>query len=199
MRHKVSGKQLCIKEDHRRAMIRNLAAGLFEHGQIETTMPKAKMVQPFIEKLITTAKQKTLASRRLIASKLPDRKVFAWIADPNVPEARKTSEFWELPSVNSIEFNRYGEVRKAPRLLEHLITKVAPKFADRAGGYTRIIKLDKRRVGDATDLVLLQLVGSESGSQIGGRAGHRRKRADKRAAFAAKKRKEIADKPAAAA
>ncbi|MFM7809302.1 MAG: 50S ribosomal protein L17, partial [Planctomycetota bacterium] len=135
MRHKVSGKQLCIKEDHRRALIRNLAAGLFEHGQIETTMAKAKMVQPFVEKLITTAKQKTLATRRQVTSKLPDRKVFAWIADPNVPEARKSSEFWELPPVDAIEFNRYGDVRKAPRLVEHLLTKVAPKFADRAGGY----------------------------------------------------------------
>jgi len=197
MRHKVSGKQLCIKEDHRRAMIRNLAAGLFEHGQIETTMAKAKMVQPFVEKLITTAKQKTLASRRQVTSKLPDRKVFAWIADPNVPEARKSSEFWELPAADAIEFNRYGEVRKAPRLVEHLLTKVAPKFADRAGGYTRIVKLDKRRVGDGTDLVLLQLVGSESGSQISGRAGHRRKRADKRAAFAKKAKEAAAAKKAA--
>lgn len=197
MRHKVSGKQLCIKEDHRRAMIRNLAAGLFEHGQIETTMAKAKMVQPFVEKLITTAKQKTLASRRQVTARLPDRKVFAWIADPNVPEARKSSEFWELPAVESIEFNRYGEVRKAPRLVEHLLTKVAPKFADRAGGYTRIVKLDKRRVGDGTDLVLLQLVGSESGSQISGRAGHRRKRADKRAAFAKKAKEAAAAKKAA--
>ena len=197
MRHKVSGKQLCIKEDHRRAMIRNLAAGLFEHGQIETTMAKAKMVQPFVEKLITTAKQKTLASRRQVTAKLPDRKVFAWIADPNVPEARKSSEFWELPSADAIEFNRYGEVRKAPRLVEHLLTKVAPKFADRAGGYTRIVKLDKRRVGDGTDLVLLQLVGSESGSQISGRAGHRRKRADKRAAFAKKAKEAAAAKKAA--
>ena len=198
MRHKVSGKQLCIKEDHRRAMIRNLAAGLFEHGQIETTMAKAKMVQPFVEKLITTAKQRTLASRRQVTARLPDRKVFAWIADPNVPEARKSSEFWELPAAESIEFNRYGEVRKAPRLVEHLLTKVAPKFADRAGGYTRIVKLDKRRVGDGTDLVLLQLVGSESGSQISGRAGHRRKRADKRAAFAKKVKEAAAAKKVAA-
>ena len=173
MRHKVSGKQLCIKEDHRRAMIRNLAAGLFEHGQIETTMAKAKMVQPFVEKLITTAKQKTLASRRQVTARLPDRKVFAWIADPNVPEARKSSEFWELPAVESIEFNRYGEVRKAPRLVEHLLTKVAPKFADRAGGYTRIVKLDKRRVGDGTDLVLHASLtsGSDPVASVTGSAG----------------------------
>ncbi len=193
MRHKVAGKQLCLKEDHRRAMIRNLAAGLFEHGQIETTLPKAKMVQPFIEKLITTAKTKSLTTRRQLLMKLPDRKVFAWIADPNVPESRKTSEYWELPSVDSIEFNRFGEVRKSPRLIEHILTRVAPRYKDRAGGYTRIIKQDKHRIGDATMLVILQLVGSESGSQVSGREGHRRKVSNRRSAFAAKKRKEIAE------
>ena len=64
MRHRVFGKQLCLKEDHRRAMLRNLAAGLFEHGQIETTIPKAKAVQPFVEKLITMAKRSGLTMRR---------------------------------------------------------------------------------------------------------------------------------------
>ena len=49
MRHKVSGKQLCIKEDHRRAMIRNLAAGLFEHGQIETTMAMSGEMVPLVQ------------------------------------------------------------------------------------------------------------------------------------------------------
>ena len=77
MRHRIFGKQLCVKSDHRRAMLRNLAAGLFEHGQIETTLPKAKAVQRYVEKLITMAKTKNLANRRQITSKLTDRKVFA--------------------------------------------------------------------------------------------------------------------------
>ena len=192
MRHKISGKQLCIKEDHRRAMLRNLAAGLFEHGQIETTMAKAKAVQPFVEKLITAAKSKTLATRRLLQSRLNDRKVFAWVADPNVPEARKTSDFWELPSADAIEFNRYGELRKSPRLIQHLLTKVAPLYKDRAGGYTRIVKLDKRRLGDATDLVVLQLVGNEEGPQVKGRKSTRRANADKRTAFAKKAKEKAA-------
>ena len=89
MRHRVFGKQLCVKEDHRRAMLRNLAAGLFEHGQIETTIPKAKAVQPFVEKLITMAKQSSLASRRAIESRINDRAVFAWIKDPNTKEEKK--------------------------------------------------------------------------------------------------------------
>ncbi len=189
MRHRITGKQLCVKSDHRRAMLRNLAAGLFEHGQIETTLPKAKAVQRYVEKIITMAKTKSLANRREVTSKLTDRKVFGWIADPNVKEARKTSQFWQLPAASEIEFNRYGELRKAPRLIEHIFKNVAPLFKDRPGGYTRIVKLDKHRLGDASDLVLLQLVGQEGGPQVSGRKSTRRSIADRRTAFAAKVRK----------
>lgn len=186
MRHRVFGKQLCVKEDHRRAMLRNLAAGLFEHGQIETTIPKAKAVQPFVEKLITMAKRSGLASRREVAARLNDRAVFSWVADPNTTEDKKNAhQLWDLPEASSIEFNRYGELRKSPRLVQHLMSKVAPLYADRAGGYTRIIKLDKRRVGDQTDLCILQLVGKEEGPQVSGRRSNRRRTADKRTAFAA--------------
>ncbi|MDZ4753190.1 MAG: 50S ribosomal protein L17 [Phycisphaerae bacterium] len=190
MRHRIAGKQLCVKSAHRRAMLRNLAAGLFEHGQIETTLPKAKAVQRFVEKLITIARTKSLASRRLLVSRLTDRKLFAWVADPNVKDPnKKASAFWDLPAEKDIEFNRYGELRKSPRLVEHVLTKVAPLFANRPGGYTRIIKLDKHRLGDASDLVLLQLVGKEDGPQVSGRKSNRRATADKRTAFAAKIRK----------
>jgi len=197
MRHRVFGKQLCVKEDHRRAMLRNLAAGLFEHGQIETTLPKAKAVQPFVEKLITMAKRSGLSTRRAIASRINDRAVFAWVADPNTKEEKKNMHnLWDLPSEDAIEFNRYGELRKAPRLVQHLMSKVAPLYADRAGGYTRIIKLDKRRVGDQTDLCILQLVGKEIGPQVSGRRSNRRRMADKRTAYAAEVRKKGAE-PAA--
>ena len=194
MRHRVFGKQLCVKEDHRRAMLRNLAAGLFEHGQIETTIPKAKAVQPVVEKLITMAKQSGLASRRAIESRINDRAVFAWIKDPNTKEEKKNlHNLWDLPAEDAIEFNRYGELRKAPRLVQHLISKVAPLYADRPGGYTRIIKLDKRRVGDQTDLCILQLVGKEEGPQVSGRRSNRRRVADKRTAYAAEARKKAAE------
>lgn len=198
MRHRVQGKQLSIKEDHRRAMLRNLAAGLFEHGQIETTLPKAKAVQPFVEKLITIAKRRTLVARRAVTSRINDRAIHAWVADPNVKSERKQSEFWDLPKESDIEFNRYGELRKAPRLIEHLMTKVAPLFADRAGGYTRIIKIGKHRLGDGSDLVVLQLVGRESGSNASGRRSTRRATADRRTAYAAKLRKAGTAKAAAA-
>ena len=75
MRHRIYGKQLNRKSAHRTAMLRNLAAGLFEHGQIETTLPKAKAVQGFAEKLITLAKTKSLHSRRQLERKINDRNI----------------------------------------------------------------------------------------------------------------------------
>ncbi|MCA9285159.1 MAG: 50S ribosomal protein L17 [Phycisphaerales bacterium] len=190
MRHRIHGKQLCLKSNHRKAMLRNLAAGLFEHGQIETTLPKAKAVQPFVEKLITMAKRRGLTTRRQIESKLNDRRIHAWVADPNVKrEDKKTNPHFELPEPSEIEFNRYGELRKAPRLVQHLLAKVAPLFDDRAGGYTRIVKTGRHRLGDGTDLVILQLVGREEGPQISGRRSTRRATADRRTAYAAKVRK----------
>jgi large subunit ribosomal protein L17 len=197
MRHRVFGKQLCVKEDHRRAMLRNLAAGLFEHGQIETTLPKARAVQPFVEKLITMAKRSGLSARRAVESRINDRAVFAWVADPNTKDEKKNMhQLWDLPAADAIEFNRYGELRKAPRLVQHLMSRVAPLYADRAGGYTRIVKLDKRRVGDQTDLCILQLVGKEDGAQVSGRRSNRRRTADKRTAYAAKARDNGAAKAA---
>jgi large subunit ribosomal protein L17 len=167
-------------------MLRNLAAGLFEHGQIETTLPKAKAVQPFVEKIITIAKRGGFNARKRIEQMINDRKIHVWVADPNVPDSAKQNDHFDLPSEDSIEFNRYGEVRKAPRLVQHILTAVAPKFADRDGGYTRIVKIGKRRLGDGTDLVVLQLVGEEEGPQIGGGDSRRRTQKQRRRDFAAK-------------
>ena len=186
MRHRIHGKQLCRDSEHRTAMLRNLAAGLFEHGQIETTLPKAKAVQPFVEKIITIAKRGGFNARNRIEQMINDRKIHVWVADPNVPDSAKQNDHFDLPSEDSIEFNRYGEVRKAPRLVQHILTVVAPKFADRDGGYTRVIKIGKRRLGDGTDLVILQLVGEEEGPQVGGNDSHRRTQKQRRRDFAAK-------------
>ena len=188
MRHRVYGRRLSRDTEHRRAMLRNLAAGLFEHGQIETTLPKAKAVQPFVERIITIAKRGTFRARRQIEARLNDRRIHGWVADDNVPPARKDNPYFELPDASEIEFNRYGEIRKAPRLVQHIMTKVAPLFADRDGGYTRIVKLGKHRLGDGADVVLLQLVGLEEGPQVGGAGSARRRQADRRAAVAARKR-----------
>lgn len=170
-------------------MFRNLAAGLFEHGQIETTLPKAKAVQPFIEKIITLAKKGTFNARREIERRLNDRKIYAWVADPNVPDSKKDNPYFDLPDEGDIEFNRYGEVRKAPRLVQHIMTQVAERFQDRDGGYTRIVRTGRNRLGDGGDIVVLQFVGEEEGPEVGGDRSVRRDQANRRAAFAAKRRK----------
>ena len=79
--------------------------------------------------------------------------------------------------------NRYGELRKAPKVVKHIFDHIAPRFAERAGGYTRIVKLGRHRIGDGTELCLLQFVGNEDGPEIGGKPSTRRRKADKRTAF----------------
>ncbi|MCZ6836714.1 MAG: bL17 family ribosomal protein, partial [Planctomycetota bacterium] len=88
MRHRIHGRQFNRDSDHRSAMMKNLAAGLFEHGQIETTLAKAKAVAPFVEKIITIAKLGTYGARRRIEAKLNDRLIHGWVADSNVPDSR---------------------------------------------------------------------------------------------------------------
>ncbi|MFK7959954.1 MAG: 50S ribosomal protein L17 [Phycisphaerales bacterium] len=196
MRHQIYGRTLGRDTQHRRAMLRNLAAGLFEHGQIETTLPKAKAVQGFVEKIITTARKGGLHARRQVESTLTDRRIHAWVADPSVPDSRKDNAWFDLPSEDDIKFNRYGDLKKAPRLVQHVMTVIAPMFTDRDGGYTRIIRTGRHRLGDGTDLVLLQLVGQEDGPAIGGELSGRRRKADRRTAYLAELRKAA---PAAAA
>jgi len=182
-------------------MLRNIAAGLFEHGQIVTTIPKAKAVAPFVEKIITLAKQGDLASRRRVIAKMGgDRLGFDWLyVAKGATEAEKdavqklrdhTTGFFELPDSSEVERNRYGELRSAPKIVKHIFDHIAPRFADRAGGYTRIVKLGRKRIGDGTELCVLQFVGNEDGAEIGGRPSTRRRIGDKRTAFYAKLRKE---------
>jgi large subunit ribosomal protein L17 len=152
-----------------------------------------------VEKIITKAKKGTLASRRHITSVINDRNIFVWVADPNVKDWKKDNPFFELPDASEVEFNRYGETRKAPRLVQHIMKTIAPMFADRDGGYTRIVKMGRHRQGDGSGVVVLQLVGKEEGPELGGNVSRRRAQADKRTAFAAKLRKGAAATPEAEA
>ena len=109
--------------------------------------------------------------------------------------ADRAAKFFDVPDGAQVERNRYGELRKAPKLVKHIFENIAPRFKDRAGGYTRIVKLGKARIGDGGELCLIQFVGAEDGPEIGGRPSTRRRQADRRTAFAAKVRKAIAEKP----
>ena len=72
MRHRVSGRKLGRTSSHRTAMFRNMAAALIKHEQITTTLPKAKELRPYVEKLITLAKRGGLSNRRLAHARLLD-------------------------------------------------------------------------------------------------------------------------------
>ena len=85
MRHKISGRKLQRSSGHRRALLRNLAAALIKHEQIVPTVPKAKELRPYVEKLITLAKNGGLSNRRLAHARLLDeaqeRKLFDVLAE----------------------------------------------------------------------------------------------------------------------
>lgn len=116
MRHRIFGKKLSRDESHRKALLKNLAISLVEHGSVTTTLAKAKYVKPFFEKLLTKARVKS---------------------QPVVRELRK----------------RLGNEVAVRKLIE----EVAPKFAKRPGGYTRIVKLANRD-GDNAQMARLELV-----------------------------------------
>lgn len=169
-RHLVRGRQLSRDTEHRIALRRNLVQSLFEHGKIRTTLPKAKEVKAFAEKLITLAKKGLAAdtagqvlARRRVLQQLNDRR----LVDEN------------------FDFIEEGPVKT---VVQRLFAEIAPKFKGRSGGYTRIIKTSDFRIGDGGDIVVLQLVSEEQAPKGTARrsAGLRRKKAEKRKAFAGK-------------
>ena len=157
MRHRVAGRQLSRNTSHRRALRMNMASSLFEHGAIRTTVAKAKELRIFVERLITLAKKGTLHARRMVISKMRDRDIYV------LNESKTDTDLADKTVV------------------QKLFDEIAPRYASRPGGYTRIIRLAERRLGDAGMQVILQLVeetkvvtnDAESGSR-------RRRRASKR-------------------
>ena len=176
--HMIRGRQLSRDTEHRKALRRNLAQSLFEHGKVRTTLPKAKEVRAFAEKLITLARRNNLTARRRVIQLMQDRRV----TDED-QEFIKNEKGTELTVVH------------------RLFNDIAPKFGDRQGGYTRIIKLPKWRIGDAGSLVLLQLCTEESAPKGSARrsAGLRRKRNERRHQFASKAVKKTSKPEAEAA
>lgn len=183
MRHRIAGYQLSRDAEDRRALRRNLAIALFTYGQITTTLPKAKSVQPFVERLITFARKGDLASRRRVIADLGnDRIIVKGEDDPDVKR------------------NKYGELVDGPRLVKRLFDEIGPRYSDRPGGYTRIIKLARHRIGDGSSLVVLQLVSKDdTGPQVSGKRATRFRKAQRRAEFANKVRKGKEEAGAAAA
>jgi len=134
MRHRVAGRQLSRNSAHRRAMRRNMAQSLIEHETISTTIQKAKELKPFVEKLITLAKRGKLQHRRRAISLLGNRRIVA--LEDGAPVQKGT-------------------------VIGKLFSDLGPRYLDRPGGYSRIVRLSLRRLGDNGQLVLLQLLGKD--------------------------------------
>jgi large subunit ribosomal protein L17 len=160
VRHNLAHRKLGRVSEHRTALLRNQAMALIRHERIETTIPKAKELRPFVERLITIAKRgvasgeangKSLHARRLVLAELPDKEVVG-----------------------------------------KLFESIAPRYAERPGGYTRILRVGFRR-GDAAEVAQVELVGSEYNPKSA-----EERKAEKEAA-AAPKTKSVADRLRSAA
>ncbi|PHR58631.1 MAG: 50S ribosomal protein L17 [Robiginitomaculum sp.] len=75
MRHRIAHRKLNKTASHRKAMFANMSASLIQHEQIVTTLPKAKELRPFVEKLITLAKKGDLTSRRIAIARTRDKEM----------------------------------------------------------------------------------------------------------------------------
>ncbi len=117
MRHRRAGNHLARTSSHRTAMARNMAASLIDHERIITTVPKAKNLKPFVEKLVTLSKSDSVHHRRLAFARLRDK----------------------------------DAVKK-------LFDVLGPRFNARPGGYCRILKLSKRRLGDRAEQCVIEFV-----------------------------------------
>ena len=140
MRHLKAGRKLGHNATHRLALMRNLTRSLLQHERIITTVEKAKELRPFVEKLITLAK-KGLASGDPIKALHARRLVLA-----------------RLGPVAKAEFYDDKEEPTGDSALKKLFKEIAPRFADRPGGYTRIIKRHERRLGDAGRTAFIELL-----------------------------------------
>src|SRR5258707_964212 len=127
MRHRVAHRKLGRVTEHRLPMLRNQATALLRHEHLTTTVPRAKELRPFVERLITIAKRgvaadgngRVLTARRLVMQDLQDRDVVTKLFDT-----------------------------------------IAPRFAARPGGYTRLLRIGYRK-GDAAEIAQVELIGSE--------------------------------------
>src|SRR6478672_4120213 len=171
MRHRRRGRVLGRSPSHRAAMLKNLACALFlterdaegeanepeVKGRIVTTVSKAKEVRPLVEKSITLACK---ALGHVDASR-----------EHNTTAARHSDEWkawrkgakwkkWAAAIAPAVAARRrLQQLLGDPKAVTILLSTVAPRFRDRRGGYTRIVKLAKPRLGDAGPRAILEFVG----------------------------------------
>jgi large subunit ribosomal protein L17 len=171
MRHRKRGRKLGRNPNHQRALLRNLASALFlterdaeldpnppkVKGRIVTTLHKAKEVRPLVEKCITIARR-ALPHEEAAEQFAPsaERHTDAW-------RQWRESDQWQqwnqaiAPAVKARR--RVLQLIGDKQAVEVLFEEIAPRMADRNGGYTRILRLAKPRLGDAGTQAILEFVG----------------------------------------
>ena len=142
MRHQTKKHQLGKAQDQRKALLRSLATELFLHGEITTTLARAKALKPYAEKIITLAKKGDLHSIRQAARYIYNKGTGEYIDV-------KTGEIFEAPQKD--------KKLSSQTVLRKLFVVIGKQYSDRKGGYTRIYHLPPRR-GDASEMALIQLV-----------------------------------------
>jgi large subunit ribosomal protein L17 len=179
MRHKKRGRKLGRNPSHQRALLRNLASALIlterdpelfaskdpkapkapkVPGRIITTLQKAKEVRPLLERCITIARR-ALPHQEAADDLEPD-------ADRDSPQWRAWRESPRWQEWNQAIAPAVAARRRALKLLgdkeavQILFDEIAPRFEDRDGGYTRVLRLAKPRLGDAGTRAILELVGT---------------------------------------
>ena len=156
MRHLVAHRKLGRTSAHRKALLRNLCASLVEHERLITTLPKAKELRPFAEHVIT------LGRRALKARN-------AGQPETAVHLSRQAAVYFYPGNSNwySKKHDSMAERTAGVAAVRKVTGELATRFADRPGGYTRILKLGRRK-GDGAELALIEFVDSEKKQAVAG-------------------------------
>src|SRR5437870_868431 len=138
MRHRVAHRKLGRVTEHRIAMLRNQATSLLRYEHLTTTVPRAKELRPFVERLITIAKRGVAGSQGAEAPAKGNA------GNGHLLNARR----------------RVMQDLQDREVVTKLFDSIAPRFATRPGGYTRLLRIGFRK-GDSAEVAQVELVGSE--------------------------------------
>lgn len=149
MRHKKKGRRLGRSSSHRKALAQNILKSLFKHGQIVTTLHKAKEYAPMADKLITLAKKAEKKVALMVEKAKEGQEVTAELEK----EISKQAE-----GIRLAYYRRAITKLQDRELVQKIFYSIAPLLKDRAGGYTSILHLNKHRLGDNAKQAILKLV-----------------------------------------
>jgi large subunit ribosomal protein L17 len=164
MRHRNAGRHLNRSPAHKLSLYRNLAKALITHERIITTLPKAKSLRPFVEKLITMAKKAAVIAAAAPADdKAAKVKIVHYrrqaMAVLGPTHGTGTYDKEDAPITRPGKMTKKGKPTAIPvTVLEKLFNEIGPRYKDRPGGYTRIVKQHYRRLGDGGHTAIIELL-----------------------------------------